>query len=73
MRQRITFEVDNVALFDMLKKMNGNFTGLGVRVVGVLLTGQCDMMEGIGMGVYGVFHVGTEELPEAPPNAEPPA
>ncbi|MCJ8053820.1 hypothetical protein GB928_018345 [Shinella curvata] len=54
MKMRVTFEVDQNELFDMLKKMNGDFAPLGGRVVGELLTSGTTILDAIGMAVYGV-------------------
>ena len=50
----ITFEVDRVELFDMLHKMKGDFSSLGVRLVEQLLQENTSLFDALGMGVYGV-------------------
>ncbi|WP_028732112.1 hypothetical protein [Rhizobium leguminosarum] len=54
MKTRVTFEVDRNELFDMLKKLNGDFSSLGVRLVEQLLQQETSFIDAIGMAVYGV-------------------
>lgn len=53
-KHRITFEVDRNELFDMLHKMKGDFSSLGVRLVEQLLQEGTSLFDAVGMGVYGV-------------------
>ena len=54
MKTRITFEVDRNELFDMLHKMQGDFSDLGVRLVEQLLQQETSLFDALAMGVYGV-------------------
>lgn len=65
MKMRVTFEVDNNELFDMLHKMKGDFSPLGNRIVGELLTNGTSILDAIGMAVYGVTVVSKEVVTEA--------
>lgn len=65
MKMRVTFEVDNNELFDMLHKMNGDFSPLGNRIVGELLTSGTSILDAIGMAVYGVTVVSKEVVAKA--------
>lgn len=56
-KHRITFEVDRNELFDMLHKMEGDFSSLGVRLVEQFLQDETSIFDALGMGVYGVFVV----------------
>lgn len=49
----VTFEVDTVALFDMLHKTGGDMSAIGERVVGNLLA-DTGVIDAIGMAVYGI-------------------
>ncbi|MGV4796169.1 hypothetical protein [Rhizobium sp. F40D2] len=62
MKSRITFEVDRNELFDMLHKMNGDFSSLGVRLVEQLLQQETSLFDALGMGVYGVQVVGRSTI-----------
>lgn len=72
-KMRLTFEVDNVALFDRLRQLNGDPEPLGSRIVGVMLAGEASWAEAIGMGVYGVALVGKEEMVPGPRTPEEPS
>ena len=61
---RITFEVDNIALFDRLKAMDSDMGPIGERVIGAMLTGNPCWSDGLGMAFYGVVHTGTEVIDE---------
>ena len=52
-KRTVTFTVDTAELFDMLARVNGDFSLLGVRLVGVLLA-EPNMIDRIGLAVYGV-------------------
>lgn len=62
-RLRITFDIDTERLFDTLSKMSSDHTAIGGRVVGVMLTGEAGFKEKLGMAMYGVEHVKTENAP----------
>ena len=49
----VSFEVDTIKLFDSLKKLNGDMSHIGQRVVGALLA-EPVFVELLGMAVYGV-------------------
>ncbi|WP_434733727.1 hypothetical protein NL154_05505 [Rhizobium sp. YTUHZ044] len=66
MKHRITFEVDKSELFDMLHKMNGDFSSLGVRLVEQLLQSDTSFLDALGIGVYGVSVVSRSEVEEPP-------
>lgn len=61
-KHRVTFEVDNIILFDMLREVHGNPDGIGQRVAGVFLTGNCDFREALGLAVFGITFIGTEKI-----------
>jgi len=65
MKMRVTFEVDQNKLFDMLHKMNGDFSGIGNRVVGELMTSGTSIIDAIGMAVYGVTVVSKQSADQA--------
>jgi hypothetical protein len=65
MKMRVTFEVDQNELFDMLHKMNGDFSGIGNRVVGELMTSGTSIIDAIGMAVYGVTVVSKQSSDQA--------
>ena len=54
MKTRVTFEVDRNELFDMLHKMKGDFSPIGIRLVEQLLQSETSFFDAIGMAVYGV-------------------
>jgi hypothetical protein len=54
--RRVTFDVDTAKLFDQLRAMGGDFSPLGCRVVGSLLSGT-GLVEALGMAIYGVYVV----------------
>jgi hypothetical protein len=66
-KYQITLEVDDVMLFDMLHKMQGDTKALGSRLAGLLLTGEIGTIDAIGMAVYGVTHVETTPAITAQP------
>ena len=52
---RVSFDVDTVQLFDMLKAVGGNHEGIASRLLGVMMTGQKPgFAEDIGMAMYGI-------------------
>lgn len=51
---RVTFEVDNVKLFDTLAAMVGGRKLLAERVISVLLSGQASLAEAIALQTYGI-------------------
>lgn len=51
---RLTFEVDQVALFDALSNLGGDTSGIGNRVVGVMLGNHASFADHVGMAVYGI-------------------
>ena len=63
MKKRVTFEVDDNALFDRLREMNGDTDALGARIVSSLLA-RPNFAEAIGMALYGVVFVGAEPVTE---------
>lgn len=64
---RITIDVDNGELFDRLHALHGDFTPLGTRLVGVLLSGRDPgMMDRLGMAYYGIEVKKIETLPLIP-------
>lgn len=67
---RVTFEVNSAELFDTLAAMKGDTGPLGVRLVGVLLTGEASVLEHVGMGFYGVAVSNVEKLPSTPSDGE---
>lgn len=60
----VTFEVDTVALFDMLHKTGGDMSAIGERVVGNLLA-DTGIIDAIGMAVYGIYTTATASTPLA--------
>jgi len=63
MKHRITFEVDNMALFDMIRKAGNDFSAIGERVIGVMMVpDNVAATTHIGMAFYGVTLVGYEEI-----------
>jgi hypothetical protein len=65
MKTRLVFEVDNIALFDSLKKMKGDTSAIGSRLVETMRAAQnVSLSTAIGMGFYGI------ELLEAVPVLE---
>ncbi len=63
MRKRVTFEADDVKLFDTLRAIGGNTDGLGGRMVSALLS-EPTMAELIGMEVFGVTYIGHDDATE---------
>jgi hypothetical protein len=63
MRKRVTFEADDVKLFDALRAAGGNTDGLGGRMVSALLSDPT-MAELIGMEVFGVTYIGHDDETE---------
>jgi len=61
MKKRVTFEVDDNALFDRLREMNGDTDALGARLVSSLLA-KPSLAEAIGMALYGVTYEGAEPV-----------
>jgi hypothetical protein len=51
---RLTFEVDQIQLFDTLKKLDGDWSFLGNRLVEVMLGGEAGFRDAIGMAMYGI-------------------
>lgn len=64
--KRVTFEVDDTALFDTLQRMKGDTGPLGARLVGALLADP-PFPDQLGMGIYGVVFVGAEPKKMDPP------
>ena len=64
-KRRVTFEVDQVELFDTLHKMGGNMGPIGERVVATLLVENDSFADAIGMALYGITVVSSETLTEA--------
>ncbi len=60
-KRRVTFEVDNVELFDRLREMKGDTGPIGERLVGALLTDNVGFAETAGMAVYGITLVPTHK------------
>ncbi len=58
-RQRITFEVDVVKLFDAIAQMGGSEM-IGQRIVEQLLMDRTGMVDRVGMAAYGVSVVARE-------------
>ena len=54
MKLRVTFDVDTIAMFDMLQNANGNCAPIGERLVTVLMTGKSNFLNDLGMAYYGV-------------------
>lgn len=50
----IAFEVDQIALFDALARLNGDTTAIGERVIGAMMTGTAGFSDRVGMAAYGV-------------------
>lgn len=68
MRKRVTFEVDDTRLSDVLKAVSGETGFLGDYMVSALM-GETKAVELNSMAVYGVVYVGTETV-EDDPHAE---
>ncbi|KEZ00116.1 hypothetical protein AI27_12670 [Sphingomonas sp. BHC-A] len=49
----VTFEVDTSLLFDTIKRLNGDMSAIGNRVVGAMLA-EPDFVDVLGMACYGV-------------------
>lgn len=64
---RITFEVDNIALFDAIKAMKGETDAIGARVIGTMLTGKASFADEIGMAAYGITISSVEQAPAEDP------
>lgn len=62
-KERITFEVDRIQLFDTLLALKGNDSALGNRLVSVLLT-DTSFLEDVGMAMYGVTVISREKVNE---------
>lgn len=65
MKKRVVLEVDDCLLFDTLKKMRGDTSAIGNRLVAILLSEQVSLSTAIGLGVYGV------EVEDITPLVEP--
>jgi hypothetical protein len=63
MKKRVTFEADDVKLFDTLRAAGGNTDGLGGRMVSALLS-EPTMAELLGMAVFGVIYIGQDDETE---------
>jgi hypothetical protein len=63
MKKRVTFEVDDIKLFDTLRETGMNTDGLGGRMVSSLLSDPT-MAELIGMAFYGITCMGADDLTE---------
>lgn len=62
MKQRVTFEVDTVMVFDTLRT-TGDWHLLGMHLISVMLTGdKPSFREALGMEMHGIKHHGTEKL-----------
>lgn len=68
MKRLVTFEVDDDTLFDAVRKMGGDCSALGTRIVETLLLGDSGFCTALGMAVYGVVMVGSKQ---APPSDQP--
>lgn len=53
-KHRVTFEVDQSALFDTLHKMEGNMGPVGERLVATLLMGEAGFIDAVGLSIYGI-------------------
>lgn len=53
-RRTVTLKVDSGELFDALAKMNGDASGIGEKLVSVMLTGQADWKDSFGLAFYGI-------------------
>lgn len=52
---KVTLEVDPGKLFDILHEMKGDCSQLGIRLSGLLMTGECSWIERAALeAVYGV-------------------
>lgn len=60
---RITFDVDTIELFGMLKCTNGNCEPIGQRLVGAMMTGEAGSADQIGMAYYGIKITSVEKMP----------
>lgn len=49
----VTFEVHTDQLFDTLHSMGGDTSGIGARVIGVLMADP-DFADILGMAIYGI-------------------
>ena len=59
---RVTFDVETGELFDSLQKLNGDAGGIGMRLAGVMMTGEASFLDSVGMAVYGVALHKVEKL-----------
>lgn len=53
-RTRVTFEADNIKLFDTLAAMRGDTEPLGTRMVAALMTGDASFPDKVAFEMYGV-------------------
>ena len=65
MKRLITFEVDDGVLFDAVRKMGGDLSSVGTRVVETLLMGDSGFLTAVGMAVYGIVMVRSEPAPSS--------
>lgn len=69
MKRKITFEVDDNKLFDVIRHMRGDMTSIGTRLVEVMLMGDCTILGAVGLAVYGITLVKSKPTPL--PNQDP--
>lgn len=62
MKRKVSFVVDDNQLFDTLKTVNGDTSGIGYRLSGTMLTGKCDIVDVVGLALYGITDVEAESL-----------
>lgn len=59
---RLTFEVDNTALYNALAMVKGNTDLIGARVVRAMLDGDPSLSDAIGMNAYGITLANVEKV-----------
>ena len=55
--ERFTFEVDREKMFDMVAAVGDGGSTIGLRIAGVLLAGQPDWRDVVGLTYYGVTFI----------------
>lgn len=65
--KRVILTVDRSQLFEMIRAGRGDASGLGQRLIEVLLGSaagaQISLLDAMGLGVYGIVHEATENRP----------
>lgn len=62
-KTRVTFDVDDVVLFNALLKLGGDSTGIGNRVIMAMMPADVRFMEDVGMAAYGITVINRETIP----------